>query len=444
MNAPPLFKHQEETISFLAANENAFISSDPGTGKSRTVLEHIRANKDKGRALIFAPKSILQASWGEDIKKFTPELTYSLAIAGHRESAFASDTNIVLINHDAAKWVAENIKVLKDFYTLCIDESTAFKHNTSQRSKAMEAVANAIPNRIAMTGTPNPNGIIDLFNQIKLVDGGQRLGKSYWAFRAATHNPVSKGAFTEWQEKPGIQDAVYGLIADINIRYELEKCLDMPENFINEVTFDLSSKHQRLYYELKQEAMLSLAEGDITAINAASLATKLMQAASGCVYGQDHKPILLTTDRYELIMDLIEARDQCVVAFQWSHQRDELTKLATARGFSYAVIDGSVSADRRNDAVNSFQAGQLKIIFAHPASAAHGLTLTKGTTTIWASPTYNAEHFVQFNRRIYRAGQTQRTETILISANNTIDTKAYARLTAKLDNMTSLLELLSL
>lgn len=444
MNAPPLFKHQQETVKFLANTPNAFITSSAGTGKSRCILEHIRTNKDKGRALIVAPKSILQPSWGDDIKKFTPELTYAIASAGNREEAFNLNTNIVLINHDGVKWLADNPQYLIGFYTLCSDEHTAFKATTSQRSKALEKISPYFENRIGMTGTPNPNSVLDLFQQLKIIDGGQRLGKSYWAFRAATHIPISKGAFTEWEEKPGIKDAVYGLIADINIRYELEKCLDMPENFVTEVTFDLSPAHRQLYDRLKREAALQLEKGSITAINAASLATKLLQAASGSVYDENGTPVLMASDRYELILDLIEAREQCVVAFQWTHQRDALTKEAERRKFTYAVIDGSVPVEKRLAAVNDFQAGNLKIIFAHPASAAHGLTLTRGTTTIWASPTYDSERYEQFNHRIYRAGQTKRTETIHIAASNTIDVKAYNRLTSKLEGMNSLLELLSL
>lgn len=440
----PLFTHQKETINFLAENDSVFITSDPGTGKTRCILEHIKAHKHLGRALVVAPKSILGPSWAEDIRKFTPELTYSIAKAPDRIDAFDLNTNVVLINHDGIKWVADNPHVLNDFHTLCIDESTAFKHNTSQRSKAMDKIAQKIPNRIGMTGTPNPNGIADIWHQMKIIDGGQRLGTSYWKFRAATHTPVGRGAFTEWVEKEGISDAIYALIADINIRYELESCIDMPENIITRIDFKLKPKHLALYNKLKRESALALDSGDINAINAASLATKLMQAASGSVYGADHKPILLDSERYELIADLIEQRQQCLVAFQWSHQRDALVEQAKSRGMDYAVIDGTVDIEARNKAVTNFQAGKLKVIFAHPASAAHGLTLTKGTTTIWASPTHNAEHFTQFNRRIYRAGQTQRTETLLIAAEDTIDVKAYARLTEKCDSMQSLLELLSL
>lgn len=444
MNIPPLFKHQEETIKFLATKNHAFISSDAGTGKSRCILEHVRNNRHKGRTLYFGPKSILKPSIAEDIKKFTPDLTYAIALAPDRASAFAMNTDIVLTNIDAVTWVAKNPTLLDGFHLLIIDESTSVKNNTSQRSKAMTQIADRFSGRILMTGTPTPQSILDLWSQMRILDGGQRLGKSYWAFRSATHTPVSKGAFTEWKEKEGIQDAVYGLISDINIRYELEKCLDMPENVVNEISFDLSPKHYQLYAKLKREAVLTLEKGDVSAINAASLATKLMQAASGCVYSIDHEPLLLTTDRYELIMDLAEARDQCLIAFQWAHQRDQLIEEAKRRNFSYAVIDGSIPLDKRNQAVEDFQTGNLKLILAHPASAAHGLTLTKGTTTIWASPTYDSEKYVQFNHRIYRAGQTQRTETIHVAANHTIDLNAYARLLCKVDGMKNLLELLSL
>jgi SNF2 family DNA or RNA helicase len=130
------------------------------------------------------------------------------------------------------------------------------------------------------------------------------------------------------------------------------------------------------------------------------------------------------------------------VAFNWTHQKDALIELAKKAGMTYSVIDGSVSVADRNQAVADFQSGLTKVLFAHPASASHGLTLTKGTTTIWASPTYDAEKYQQFNRRIYRAGQTEKTETILVAGNHTIDVRAYQKLEAKVTKMSSLLELL--
>ncbi len=435
---PPLFEHQKKTADFLSSVPRALCTSDPGTGKTRSVLEAIKYRE--GRTLVFAPKSILQPSWGNDIEKFTPELTYVIATADNRKQAFDSDAKVVITNIDAAVWVAAKIN-LDEFDTLVIDESTAYKSPTSNRSKAMAKIATHFKYRIALTGTVNPNGIIDIWHQVKIIDDGERLGNSFWKFRSMTHNAVPRGQFTEWVEREGISQAVFGLIQDINIRFKLESVIDMPERLVTDIHFDLSPKHLALYRQMKSEMVLYLQSNTVTAVNKASLATKLMQMTSGAVYG-DNGYEEISSERYDLIIDLIKQRDQCVVAFNWGHQKDILTKMAKKMGITYAVIDGSVSSKDRTEAVNQFQAGLIKVIFAHPASASHGLTLTSGTTTIWASPTYNAEHYEQFNARIYRAGQTKRTETILISARNTIDNQVYEKLKTKQSRMTDLLELL--
>ena len=436
------FKHQEVTTNFFLDNPRAFCTSDPGTGKTRSVLDAIK--QLQGRTLVIAPKSILEPSWGNDIKKFTPHLTYGVSEAKDRVKPFNDGVDVVLINHDGVKWVADNPHHLIGFSTLIIDESTAFKHHTAQRSKACASITPYFERRILLTGTPNPNSILDLWHQLKLLDDGERLSNSFWKFRASTHTPISRGAFTEWEEKEGIQTAIFGLIEDINIRYKFEDCLEIPENFTTDITFDLSPKHRAFYKELKRNSMLELNNDYVTAVNAASLATKLLQAASGIVYDSNNNPIELASDRHELILDLIEQRDQCLVAFNWKHQRDALIKLAKKRKINYGIIDGSVSTDQRSKAVDEFQDGKLKVIFAHPASASHGLTLTKGTSTIWASPTQNAEHYEQFCRRIYRAGQDKRTETVHITAADTLEERAYNNLVNKRTKMKDLLELLEL
>jgi len=142
-------------------------------------------------------------------------------------------------------------------------------------------------------------------------------------------------------------------------------------------------------------------------------------------------------------MDLVDVRKHSLVAFNWKHERNALIELAEKRGYTYEVIDGSVPAQKRPEIVQRFQAGQIQVLFAHPQSAGHGLTLTTANTIIWCSPTYNAEHFQQFNRRIHRSGQTQKTETILISARNTWESEVYNKLNGKLNRMESLLNVLT-
>jgi SNF2 family DNA or RNA helicase len=138
-------------------------------------------------------------------------------------------------------------------------------------------------------------------------------------------------------------------------------------------------------------------------------------------------------------MDLAEKRSHCVIFFLWTHQKECLIEEAQKRGITFGVIDGSVSERKVSETVSYFQRGLYKVIFAHPQSAAHSLTLTRGVATIWASPTYNLEHYLQGLRRIFRAGQTKNTETITIVAQGTIEEKVQAALDAKDLNMTELL-----
>jgi SNF2 family DNA or RNA helicase len=141
-------------------------------------------------------------------------------------------------------------------------------------------------------------------------------------------------------------------------------------------------------------------------------------------------------------MELVEERKHSLVAFNWKHEVKALSELATKKGIKHAVINGDTPVKKRKEIVDAMQAGELQVVFCHPQSAGHGLTLTKATTVIWASPTYNAEHYTQFNRRIYRAGQTKKTEVIHIAANGTFETDVYEKLQVKTARMEELLTLL--
>lgn len=443
----PLYKHQEISIDFLRNNKRVFDMSDPGTGKTRAHLEAIKEHRDNngGKALIVCPKSIMFPAWGNDIQKFTPVLTYSLAYAKNREKAFVEDADIYIINHDGVKFLAANKKLLKGFDYIVVDESTAFKHRTSGRSKALAKIIDCFEYRRILSGNATSNTILDIWHQVYILDDGERLGNRFFQFRAATTEPIQVGPGSNhisWVDKPGISDAVGDLISDITIRHNFEQCIDIPEHSIHNVTFKLSSKHEAKYNIMKELALLQLKDGEITSINAAALTNKLLQLASGSVYDDDGNTVLIDSDRYNLILDLVEQRKHTLVVFNWKHQRDKLLELAKTRKITTAVIDGETKDKDRSKAVEDFQAGKVQMMLAHPASAAHGLTLTKGTTTIWASPTYDAEKYMQMNRRIYRAGQTMKTETLHICAENTLESAVYEKLSGKLDKMYSLLDIL--
>ena len=369
------------------------------------------------------------STWVNDCKKYTPWLKTVLCPAEKRKETFEHKTDIYITNHDAAKWLAKQPKQFFDkFSELIIDESGAYKHHTSQRSKAMQKIKKYFPIRTAMNGTPNPNTILDLWHQVNLIDDGQRLGQSFFAFRSAVCTPEQVGPkanMIKWTDREHAEAIVADLQKDIVIRNVFEECVSIPPNFKYMKEFSLAPVHAAQYRKMQKDALLSLPKGEITAVNAATVMTKLLQIASGAVYDSDGKYHILNKDRYDLVMDLAEERKYSLVFFLWKHQRDLLIEEAKKRKITYMVIDGSVSDKKREEAIQMYQAGMYRVGFLHPQSAAHSLTLTRGTASIWASPTFNLEHYLQGSRRIYRAGQTKKTETIDVIATGTIEDHVY-------------------
>jgi SNF2 family DNA or RNA helicase len=444
---PPLFEHQRQSIEFIRNNLQVFDASDPGTGKTRVAIESFAERRIRacGAALVLAPKSLLRAAWEADIRKFAPHLRCSVAYATNREEAFAAQADFYITNHDAATWLAKQPKsFFAKFDTLIIDEVGAFKHATSQRSKAVSRIKGYFKHRLVMNGTITPNSVTDVWHQMFIVDDGKRLGPSFFAFRSAVCTPKQVGpsaSMIRWEDRPGASDAVSKLMEDCTIRHKFEDCIDIPENHQYAVPYHLTPQQQKAYdqMELAQVALLNNTTM-VSAVNAATVATKLLQIASGAVYEDSETYHLIDTARYEMVLDLAEERRHCVVFFLWKHQKDFLLSEAKKRGISHCLIDGTVTDRDRMQAVDYFQKGLYRIVFAHPQSAAHGLTLTRGTATIWASPTYNLEHYQQGLKRIHRAGQTQRTETITVVAQNTIEERVQDALLNKRVRMDDLMK----
>ena len=395
--------------------------------------------------LVLAPRSLLRNVWHADAAKFTPELTVSVANAINRDAAFKAKADVYVTNLDAVTWLARQPKsFFSKFSELVVDESEAYKHHTSARSKAVGKIARYFNRRILMTGTPNTRSITDIWHQVHILDGGARLGASFYRFRDTVCNPVQQGRganMIKWVDKEGAEEAVFGLLSDIVIRHKFEDCVDIPSTHVYTLDYELTPKQLKSYIELEATAMLELKSGKLNAVNAASLATKLLQVASGAVYSSPDVYHQVDTGRYEMALDLIEARKHTLCFFNWKHQRDNLIAEAVKRKIRYCVFDGNTSDKEREDLVKQFQMGLYQVMFAHPASAGHGLTLTTGDTTLWVSPTYNLSHYVQGSKRIPRMGQTKKTENIMLLARGTIEEKVYEMLMDKDGRMKTLLEL---
>lgn len=446
---PPPYEHQKLSTAFKMANRRMLDGSDPGTGKSRSVLDAFAGLKAAGEAdhmLIFAPLSILRPSWAKDCAEFTPHLSCSVVTAKEKFKNLPPETmaDVYVTNHDAINWL-KNWKP-EGRWVLVIDEVPAFKNRTSQRSKAMAEFRHNFDWRWFLSGTFNSNGVLDVWHPAYLCDDGERLGKQFWGYRAQVCTPEKTGPggqYVDWVEKDHARLIVADRLKDIVFRVKFEDCLDVPENVMRTLEVTLPPKLMAQYRQLLREAALEHESGAlITAVHAGAKAQKLLQLCAGAIYDGQGGYKVFDTSRTDLALDLIEAREASVCAFNWKHQRDLLTDGAKKRGLRFGVIDGGTPVKEREVLVARYQMGDLNVIFAHPQSAAHGLTLTRGTATIWPSPTSNAEHFQQFNRRIYRAGQTQRTETICIAAADTREEQVYERLNGKLMKMDELNSLL--
>lgn len=448
------FAHQRVSLAHDAKNPAVYDASDAGTGKTAVRIWSFaeRRRQKGGKALILAPRTLLKSVWLNDFKKFAGDMKAVIAPADSRQEAFDDATaDVYITNHDAVKWLAKIPKKSKfwaQFSELIIDEPTAFKHHASQRSRALLKIAKLFKQRKGMTATPNSNGICDIWHQILVLDDGKRLGTSFYAFRNTTCTPVQVGRHKQaiqWTDKDGAEEAVFGLLSDIVIRHKFDECVDIPKTHHYTVDYELPPKQRKTYETMEESQLLLLtkANAKITAINAAAVATKLLQISSGAVYESTGKYHVIDTARYEMIMDMIEQRAHCLVFFNWKHQKEQLTALADKRGISYCVMDGDATDTERSDMVQVYQNGGYKVMFAHPRSAAHGLTLTRGTSTIWAGPTYDLELFEQGNKRQARIGQTQKTEVVVVIAKDTIEEKVYEMLTAKNVRMRNLLDLFS-
>ena len=438
---PAPYAHQKITTDFIVDTNTCLITSDPGTGKTRAVLDaHVILG---GKTLVLAPLSILEAAWGEDINKFQPEIKYGVAYAKNRKQVFEDDENeMVITNFEAVNFLSKNTHYCEQFDTIVIDEFTAFKNREAKRSKNLKKIISYFTNRIAMSGTPNSNTILDIWHPALLIDDGKRLGTRFYAFRHQVCTPKFNGFANEWIDKPGIEEAVADKLSDISIRFALSDCIDLPDNIVRTVNTKLTPNIQKQYKTLADESVLYTKSGTVNAVNAAARVKKLLQLVTGAVYDEDGVVQFVHQERYDIVMTLVNQRAHSLVAFNWKHERDALVELANKEGITYDVIDGTVPAERRKDIVARYQAGQIKVLFCHPQSASHGLTLTRASTVIWCSPTYNAEHYQQFNQRIYRAGQTQKTETILIQARGTWEPEVYKKLNTKLGRMENLLHIL--
>lgn len=416
-----------------------------GTGKTLSCIHAVRTYWPDARVLVLAPLSILEPAWGKDLAFGWPLAEVEIVTGStiQKRRAFDRPAQWYITNHDTVKLIDE-LDIASRFDVMIIDEGDVFRNRETMRSKAALKVSSRIPVITLMTGTPTPNSVTDVWHLAFMIDKGERLGRLFSGFRnqVCTPTPIMgapPGAM-RWADKDCANDYVSMCLADICSRVALNDVQELPETIVRDIEVLMPAKLRKAYEAFKRESLMMVESGEIVdAIHAGARFQKLLQLVSGSIYDAQGVPHDIHKQRHELVLDLVEETDHALVAFNWTHQRDGLAKEAKKRGITFDFIDGSVPSKKRTFLVDQFQKGKLRVLFCQPQSAGHGLTLTKANRVIWASPTFRADLYEQFNHRIIRTGQKRKTEIIHVAAAHSVEEQVYEKLQGKQGRMMDLL-----
>lgn len=432
-------EYQEYAKEFIVSRKVSALFLDCGLGKTVITLtaiwELLLDYFEIRKVIILAPLRVSRDTWRGELEKWDHlsgiEMSLVLGSEKERRAALNRRANVYVINRENVQWLVENYRW--DFDMVVIDELSSFKSHKAKRFKALKKVRPMVKRIIGLTGTPAPNGLIDLWAEIGILDMGQRLGRFIGGYRERFFVPDKRSREMVFSYKPreGAEEMIYGLISDICISMKAADYLEMPECIYNRVEVAMNEKEMKLYGQLEKDMLLPFADGDIDAVNAAALSGKLMQMANGAVYDENGNVKHIHDRKLEALEDLVEAANgkPVLIAYWYQHDLDRIKKRT-----------GAVALDTAED-MQRWNAGEIQVAVIHPASAGHGLNLQAGgSTLIWFGLTWSLELYQQMNARLWRQGQK---ETVIIHhliAKGTLDEKVMAALEKKDCGQSALVE----
>lgn len=390
------------------------------------------------KALVIAPLRVARDTWPAEAGKWDhlEDIDVSVIVGDKK-------TRIAALNHPAMVYVInrENVKFLVEYYeknglrwdfdAVIIDELSSFKNHQSQRFKWLRKVRPFVKRMIGLTGTPTSNGLMDLWAEIGILDGGERLGRFIGRYReayfkAGSMNPQT-GVVFQYVPRPGAEEQIYGKIADITISMKAMDYLHMPDCVPARHYVEMDKKERKLYDMLRKDLIIPLKDADIDAANAASLTGKLLQMANGAVYDENSAVREIHQRKLEKLEDLIEAANgqSVLVAYWFKHDRQRIMEHLSSMG--YKPRDIKESKDIRD-----WNGGNIQVALIHPASAGHGLNIQSGGhILIWFGLTWSLELYQQTNARLWRQGQTDVVTIHHIICKDTVDEDVMAALEQK-------------
>ncbi len=385
-------------------------------------------------------------TWPQEIEKWDhlKGLRYSVVVGTPKEriTALSRKAELYIINRENVEWLVKHYAGRRlPFDMLVIDELSSFKNNRAKRFLALKKVLPQFSRVVGLTGTPAPNGLEDLWPQIFLLDRGARLGRTMRSYIDMYFDTPNSWMPYKHELKPGAEEAIYKKLSDICVSMRATDHLQMPERVDNVIELTLSTKEEKLYKQMERDMLLPYADGDVLALNAATLAGKLLQLSNGAVYDEFHNIRVVHDRKLDALEDLIEAANGKPVLVMYSYKHD-LERIQERFG-KYDPKEPDKPCVRElktSQDMTDWNEGRIPMAITQPASTGHGLNLQRGgSTIIWFGHNWSLELYEQANARLWRQGQKDTVVIHHLVVKGTMDEQVMKALHDKAADQNALL-----
>jgi SNF2 family DNA or RNA helicase len=419
--------YQRAGAEFLATHPQALLYADMGLGKTvmtLTALNHLLCNFAIRKVLIVSTIRVIQDVWPAEIAKWehTQWLQHVILRDNNRGNFFDSRP-IHLINYEMLIWFTQQWKGKKldklPYDLIVFDEISKIAAQDSRRHTLMRRVVDAIPYRWGLTASPAAAGLMRLYGQMRMIDGGHRLGGKFGEFREKYFYLPHRNSY-DWTPFKSTHKKLTKKIAEVTMVMEESEHLSIPPYIYNPIHFDLPVKIRRLYNRLKQDLYVEIDGVEIEADNEGVLAGKLRQISQGTIYTdpEERTTLHLHDARLEVFKETMDGLENqnVLVIYEYRHDMDAIRR---------AIPDAVFLDDPNNDekeVLAQWGAGKIRVLAVHPVTAGTGLNLQAGGNhLVWYCLSWNYELYEQMIGRLRRQGQEHRVVNHVLLANDTID-----------------------
>lgn len=426
-----LHSYQEKAVKFCLERACAGLWLAPGLGKTSIMLSLITILKKQGminKVLILAPLRVCYSTWPAEAAKWDEFNHLSIGIMHGKDKAkvLREEHDIYVMNYEGLKWLeAETKKGDFPFSMLVVDESSKMKSTATQRFKTIKKMLGKFARRYILTGSPAANSLLDIFGQFYVCDTGATFGPYITAYKAQYFQQTGFNGY-DWTLRQGAAEEIHAKVAPRVLQMSAEDYLEMPKLIKTNIVVQLPDEARLQYLSMEKRLKLEVAEGKVTAVNAAVAIGKCRQLAGGSVYSSDDpsgERVVhhIHSAKLEALEDLVEELEgqTLLVFYEYQHEADAINKHF---GGKIPTIGGGMSQVLSAKIMDSWNKGEVPLLLAQSAAVSHGLNLQAGGSAMcWFTLTYSLETYEQATARLYRQGQEKPVFVYHILAEKTID-----------------------